>query len=395
MYQWTYREQKPTNGPGKLEAGALWPHNNNNNNNNNNERKVLNNSSSPTKRQIDGESKIPKLVSTFSSTPKSRLQQLPITQPASLSTPENSLLLNGTDFDHNLKISELKNKLSKCETIQETLMLIRCFLSEYAMQSSESSTNSSIALTKSILNGSDSTIFDKNDEQTLFSITQKPESIMKTPVSSRTSTIAARSTKSRTSPSTPTSNRTDTTRRFRRNLSTDSVATLPNKETNNNNNVTNTGLCKKCMLISPAKINSAVTTTTAPNIKRFVDKATVMDVEPLSLIQKRPDFKHVEIQTDDLVMIVQDKEKEDMKEEKIENEDEKKTEISTKIPMPPPLPPPLPPALLQPNSSIPPPPPPMPMNSSSSIPIPPAPPILNAPKPPPGKNLMLFMISEL
>ena len=148
MYQWTYREQKQTSGPGKLEAGALWPHNNNNNNNNN-ERKVLNNSSSPTKRQIDGESKIPKLVSNFTSTPKPRLQQ---TQPGSLSTPENSLLLNGTEFDQNLKIAELKNKLSKCETIQETLMLIRCFLSEYAMQSSESSTNSSVALTKSILN---------------------------------------------------------------------------------------------------------------------------------------------------------------------------------------------------------------------------------------------------
>ncbi|CAG9798032.1 unnamed protein product [Chironomus riparius] len=372
MYQWTYKEQKQTSGPGKLEAGALWPHNNNNNNNNN-EKKVLNSSSSPTKRQIDGESKIPKLVSNFTSTPKPR-----VPQPASLSTPENSLLLNGIEFDQNLKIAELKSKLSKCETIQETLMLIRCFLSEYAMQSSESSTNSSVALTKSILNGSDSTIFDKNnEEQTLFSITQKPESIMKTPVSSRTSTMAVRSTKSRTSPSTPTSNRNDITsrQRFRRNLSTDSVSTLPNKETSNNNNVTNvnnTGLCKKCMLISPARTSTAATTT-AP-IKRFVDKATVMDVEPLTMIEKRPDFKHVEIQTDDLVII----EEKDMKKE--ENVEEKKTEISTNIPMPPPLP------FLQPNSSnstIPPPPPPMPMPIPPP-PIPPAPPILNAPKPPPG-----------
>ncbi|XP_070509313.1 protein cappuccino-like isoform X2 [Chironomus tepperi] len=376
MYQWTYREQKQTSGPGKIEAGALWPHNNNNNNNNN-ERKVLNISSSPTKRQIDGESKIPKLVSNFTSTPKPRLQQMPTTQPASLSTPENSLLLNGTEFDQNLKITELKLKLSKCETIQETLMLIRCFLSEYAMQSSESSTNSSIALSKSILNGSDSTIFDKNDEQTLFTIPKKPESIMKTPLSSRTSSLSSRSTKSRTSPSTPTSNRSDTTRRIRRNLSTDSVSTLPNKETNNNVTNVNTGLCKKCMLISPAKTNTVV--PSAP-IKRFVDKATVMDVEPLSLIQKLPEFKNVEIQTDDLVIIEEKKEVE--KEEKAENVEEKKTEISTNIPMPPPLPPPLPPNSS--NSSVPPPPPPMPMSSSMPPPIPPAPPLSNVPKPPPG-----------
>jgi len=364
MYQWTYREQKQTSGPGKLEAGALWPHNNNNNNN---ERKVVNNSSSPTKRQIDGESKIPKLVSNFSSsTPKPRLQQTPITQPASLSTPENSLLLNGTELDQNLKIAELKHKLGKCETIQETLMLIRCFLSEYTMQSSESSTNSGVVLSKSILNGSDSTIFDKNDEQTLFNSPQKPESITKTPVTSRKSTPTTRSTKSRTSPNTPTSNRNDTTRRFRRILSTDSVSTLPNKETNNNNvSNANSGLCKKCMLISPAKVTTA---TTAP-IKRFVDKATVMDVEPIIMIPKRPDFKHAEIQTDDLVI-------EEVKKEETENVEEKKTEISTNIPMPPPIPPPFP----LPNSSIPVPPPIPP-----SMPIPPPPPPLNAPKPPPGK----------
>jgi hypothetical protein len=130
------------------------------------------------------------------------------------------------------------------------------------------------------------------------------------------------------------------------------------------------------MLISPAKVNMAATTTAAP-IKRFVDKATVMDVEPIIMIPKRPDFKHVEIQTDDLVI---ENEKE-VKSDDTEKIEEKKTEISTNIPMPPPIPPPFP----QNNAPIPPPPPIPP-----SMSIPPPPPPLNAPKPPPGKSKCYF-----
>lgn len=312
MYQWTHKDQStlispPPNTPGKLEAGTLWPHSN--------DKKIINatNNVVPSPKRIpDGESKIPKLVSTFASTPKLR------TQPTNLSTPDSSILLNGNEFDQNNRIIELKNKLSKCDMIQEILPLIRGFLSEHAMVSSESSTNS-VALTSSLINASDTTIFDRSEEQTIFNIIdqqRKPEITPKTPARTRTRTTP----KSRTSPSTPTglSTRTEP-KRLRKNLSVDSVSstTAVGKEINSNG-----ALCRRCMLISPKKVT-----------KRFVDKATVMDVEPI-VMQKIAELKDVEIQTDTF---------EDEKKEKEEQSEEKK-EVATSIPIPPPpMPPPPPP----------------------------------------------------
>lgn len=304
MYKWSHKESS-TSVPGKIEAGALWPYSTRN--------------ISPTKRP-DGESKIPKLVSNFtSSTPKPP-------RPNSIGTLENSILLNGSEGDQK-KVTELKLKLNKCDTLQEALLLIRGFLSEYAMQSSESSNNSNAAMTSSLINGSESIVFDKQDQQKLINIlkTQKNEVIPRTPLGS--SRTVRTPPKSRTTPSTPTRT-TDIKGRIRRNLSSDSVSASPVKKD------TSSSGCKKCMLL-------AATKTT----KQLVDKATIMDVEPIEF-PKALTMMDVEIQTE------------------VEESEGKKEAAA--IPAPPPMPmnlAPIPPPL----------PPPMMMAS-------------NCPKPPPGNN---------
>lgn len=301
MYQWTHHESSSsTNVPGKIEAGALWP-----------PHGKLN--YSPTKRQ-DGESKIPKLVSTFTSTPKPP-------RPSSLGTPENLILLNGTESDQK-KVAEMRQKLNKCDTLQEALLLIRGFLSEYAMQSSESSNNSSAAMTSSLINGTESIIFDKQDQQKLINILQNQKNVEaspRTPIGS--SRIIRTPPKSRTTPSTPTRS-TDLKGRIRRNLSSDSVSSTPIK---------NDAGCKKCML------NAATKKT-----KTLVDKATIMDVEPIEF-PKQPTMIDVEIQT-----------------EAIDSEG-KKEEVAAAIPQAPPMPPPM---------------------NLAPVPPPPPPPMINCPKPP-------------
>ncbi|KAG5675766.1 hypothetical protein PVAND_005643 [Polypedilum vanderplanki] len=336
MYQWTFKE--PTiisNLPGKLETN-VWPYNNSNINNNNNSSASLSTATISSPKR-DGESKIPKLVSNFTSTPKPRIQ----TSLASLCTPENSILLNGTEFDQHSKITELKNKLSKCETVQETLILIRGFLSD-VMQSSESSTNSSggaAILTNSILNGSDTTIFDKSCDTSLNTIVNNNNQIQKSPIRKGTASPSRSPPKSRTLPSTPTG--LAARQRLRKNNSADSVSSTPVS-----NNLSSSP-CKKCMLNSKTK-------------KRLVDKATVMDVEPITF-PKIPEKKSVEIQTDPITITnVSDKSNEN--EEKHENKEEEKEKVAN-VPPPPPMP----------NS-----------NSISTSPIPPPPPLSNIPKAPPG-----------
>lgn len=329
MYQWTHnKESSSSNVPGRIETGAVWPHNSSNKSN------LV---SSPSKRlpASDGESKIPKLLPTFSSTPKPRPQTLS-SSVAGLNTPENLLLLNETEGDQT-KVAELKQKLAKCDTIKDTLMLIKSFLSEYAMQSSESSTNSGVAMTSSLLNGSDTTIFNKQDEQRLLNILEKQKNVI--PKSSSPSKARIRTPpKSRTTPSTPTR---ASSQRIKRNLSSDSVSTAPAGSKENSNS------CRRCMQLAVASKNS----------KRFVDKATVMDVDPIEF-SKAPETKNVEIQTETLF------EEKKEKSEELENE-------ANSIPIPPPMPPLLPISMQMPPP--PPPPPPPPMNNS------------NCPKPPPGK----------
>lgn len=334
MYQWTHKEPTTsTTVPGRIEAGTMWPY------------AAKSNFSSPLKRPtIDGESRIPKLVATFTSTPKPRSQSISC-------TPENSILLNGSESDQK-KIADLKLKLNKCDTIQEALTLVRSFMGEHAMQSSESSTNSCV-MTSSLINSTDLTIFNKQDEQKLLNILEKQKSVdvlTKTPPS-RTP-IARTPPKARTTPSTPT-RPGQTSARIRRNLSSDSVNRIANRTStlaasreNNSNNGT-VGGCKKCMQLAATKNTS----------KRLVDKATVMDVDPIEF-PKAPEMRDAEIQT------------EIVEETTMENgEKEVKQETASAIPPPPPP---------MPNSMPPPPPPPLPMN--------------NCPKPPPGNFFIEIFI---
>lgn len=280
MYQWTHKEQQKTiSPPGKLETTVVWPHSS--------DKKT-----SPKNR--DGESKIPKLLA---STPKARIQLvsslITMTEQSPITT-----LLNGNETDHN-KVNELKTKMGKCETIQEMFLLIKSFLSEYSMQSSESSSNSGI-FTGSMLNGSDSTVFDRSMETTIFNVNNHRQAAESPSTPKAQTTPKGRNVKSRTSPSTPTglTNRSDP-KKFRRNMSVDSVSiSLSPTKTSETVN----GGCKRCtqMLTSPKKI---------AGVKRMVDKATVMEVEPI-VFSATPETKSIETQTepdvDDIKVIKKD-----------------------------------------------------------------------------------------
>ena len=287
MYQWMHKEPIATPmTPGKLETSVVWPH-------------ASDKKTSPKSRE--GESKIPKLMA---STPKARIQL--VSSLVTMNDPSSLTLSNSTETDHN-KVNELKAKMAKCETIQEMLALIKSFTSDFNMQSSESSTNSGV-FNGSMLNGSESTVYDRSMETTVFNVLRhRPQepSQTKAPLTPKSKTV-----KARTSPSTPTT-RFDP-KRIRRNMSDNSV----NTSTTTTKSLDSPSICKRCSekLTSPAKIGD----------KRMVDKATVMDVEVIS----------VEIQTDPEI-----------------NEEFKKEEKST-------LPPPPPPAPAPPMMNIPPPPPP-------------------------------------
>jgi hypothetical protein len=263
--------------PGKIDTATAWP--------------PSAAAANDKKQSPKGESKIPKLLS--SSTPnKARIQLIsnlvvfnePLTP---IETPEKR------------RINELKTKVGKCDNITEMIQILRNFLNEQ-MQSSESSSTNSGIFTNSLLNGTDSTVFDKNGSVEVFNIlhpTQKtPPKSQTPPRNNRTSTTT---TKSRTQPSTPTgsSSRLISTRR---NLSVDSV---------------NSPL---------STINGKNTQTSPAKNKRMVDKATVMDVEPLD-VPKLPEMISIEIQTDPIDMIKNETEK---------NNEEKSS--TTVIPPPPP-----------------------------------------------------------
>lgn len=313
MYQWTQKEplaalQTP---PGKLESSMVWPHAN--------EKRT-----SPKNRE--GESKIPKLMA---STPKARIQL--VSSLISMHDQPSLTLLNGTETDHN-KVNELKMKMSKCESIQEMFLLIKSFLSEYSMHSSESSTNSGI-FTNSALNGTESTVFDRSMETTVFNVLNQRQRDTSNPTKSLSPIKTRAVVKSRTSPNTPTGSTTRADpKRFRRNLSVDSVnATSPPKLSEN---LTGSG-CRRCahLLTSPKKTTDK---------KRMVDKATVMEVDPI-VLSKALELVSIETQT-----------------EPPESEDKaepKKAEISVTVPPPPP--PMMPP---------PPPPPPLPIPNAPSMP---------------------------
>lgn len=310
MYQWTHREVAAPTTPGRIETSVAWPHANDKRN-------------SPKSRE--GESRIPKLMS---STPKGRIQLVSSLVTMTEQTPMT--LLNGTETDHN-KVNELKTKMVKCETVPEMFMLIKSFLNEYSMQSSESSSNSGI-FNGSLLSSTETTVFDRSMDSTVFNVMQRPpESPMS--VSKTQTTPKSKSFKSRTSPSTPTN--TTSRARIRKNLSLDSVSSTSSSPTKP---AVNGSGCKRCaqMLLSPARTGA----------KRMVDKATVMDVEPI-VFPKPPELKTTETQTE-LECEVKDVKKDEGK--------------------PAPAPPPPPPMM-----NIPPPPPMM------NIPPPPPPPTLKPP----------------
>lgn len=258
MYQWTHKGQQSTaqSTPGKLETATVWPHANDK------------------KTSPKGESKIPKLMS---STPKARIQLVSSLLTMHEQSQSPLTLLNGTETDHN-KVNELKIKMGKCETIHEMFTLIKCFLNEYSMQSSESSSNSGVF--NSLLNGSESTVFDRSLETTVFNVLQqRQQDSLKTQ-----SPTKGRLIKSRTTPNTPTRSVVSTDpKRFRRNLSVESVASKINDTANGSS-------CKRCALLltSPKKISD----------KRMVDKATVMDVEPIEF-PKASETRSIETQTEE------------------------------------------------------------------------------------------------
>lgn len=259
MYQWTHKAPQAAAPmtPGKLETATAWPH-------------ALEKKTSPKSRE--GESKIPKLMS---STPKARIHLVHSLVTLNEQSQSPLTLLNGTETDHN-KVNELKIKMGKCETIQEMFLLIKSFLNEYSMHSSESSSNSGI-FNASLLNGSDTTVFDRSMETTVFNVLQHRAA---DGAKNQKSPVRSRPVKSRTTPSTPTG-RADP-KKFRRNLSVESVVSTPSPPAS-------TG-CKRCaqLLTSPKKIGS----------KRFVDKATIMDVEPIKF-SKAPETRTVETQTEE------------------------------------------------------------------------------------------------
>lgn len=264
LYQWVRSEQSSTHNqlplPGKIDTATAWPPSVAADNSKSPNKSTSSSNASPVK----GESKIPKPLT--SSTPsKTRIQLISnfITLNEPTPSPQQQL-----ESPEKRKLIEIKTKIGKCETTHEIMQIFRNFLNEHNMQSSESSSNSGI-FTNSMLNGTDSTVYDRSMESTVFNILQH---VPKTPSKQQT---PPRKTpgKSRTTPNTPTGSSTRLMA-SRRNLSVDSV----NTPTSSNG---------RSSSASPTK-----------STRRMVDKATVMDVEPLEAPQRLPEMKSIEVQTD-------------------------------------------------------------------------------------------------
>lgn len=353
MYTWAHSESQslspPT--PGKLETMLIWPHG----------TKEKNSSPQGKNRLNEGDSRIPKLLS---STPKPRFQLNTGTLSNGSSTPHRnplSLLSHQTPEQDNNKINELKYKLGKCDNIQEMFLLIKGFLNESSLQSSESSNNRSIGSASdmnnsttsvissggaptSVLNGSEVTVFEKAEEQTVFNILKhhnRPPSQQTTPKS--------RKTKVSSTPSTPvtTPTRPDV-KRIKRNLSVDSV------NSSRSNEAVNSSVIRRNS-VTPSKVT-----------KKTVTKEPIVDVDMFAkkIVDQKKTFASQETQTDMLMESDGISDKDTVTEQKTENENKKKVaetkEIKSEVSIPPPPPPPpLPPPLLA-NLSAPAPPPPPP-----------------------------------
>ena len=148
MYRWTHTESPSPAAltPGKLETLLVWPHS---------DKKNL---SSPPRNRLDGESKIPKLLS---STPKPRLQL----NSDSMSSSASSNNSSATTMHANNKMNELKCKLQKCEKAEDMFIMIRNFLQDFTLSSSGSTiiaseNGSKDTFSASMLNSSEMTVFD-------------------------------------------------------------------------------------------------------------------------------------------------------------------------------------------------------------------------------------------
>lgn len=332
MYQWTRNSVSSSTNvtPGRIETPISF------------QQSAEKKSPSKSRLLVDGESKIPKLMS---STPKMK-QLLSNSGALTPSSPmEKFQTTTGIEKDSQ-KLNDIKWKLGKCDSVRELVQTMKFYLQENMMQSGSSS--NSLILNNSVMNGSETTIFDKSEEQTMFNINQHRRN--EPPASKNIHTPPRVVRKPRTQPSTPTS-RTEV-RKIRRNLSVESVnklstsiiATKPVE-------AINVPLCKRCMQSSTNPIK--------PINKRMVDKATVMEVEPIVTIPPK-EFLSQEIQTDPI---------EEEKVVKSERDYEDATSLVKKV-----------------EPSIPIPPPPPMMNMSSLAPIPPAMP-QNGPSPKiPGFN---------
>ncbi|CAO1310784.1 unnamed protein product [Diamesa serratosioi] len=370
MYTWAHSEsqsQSPST-PGKLETILLWPHG------------AKDKNSSP---PIKGDSRIPKLLA---STPKPRFQ---LSNGSTTNRNPLSAFIHQTPEQDNNKINELKYKLGKCDNIHEMFLLIKSFLNESSLQSSGSSNNRSIGSASdmnnsstsvisggapgtSVLNGSEVTVFEKAEEQTVFNILKhhnRPPSLQSPPKS--------RKTRVSSTPSTPvtTPTRPDV-KRIKRNLSVDSV------NSSRSNEAVNLSVIRRNS-VTPSRVT-----------KKILTKDPVVDVEMFAkkIVDQKKTFTSQETQTDMLVESISDKDS--ATEQKTENENKniaaEKKEIKSEVSIPPPPlpPPPPPPPPIQPSSSGPPPPPPLPPIPGSAK-IPPPPPIIPGMPPPPPPFGML------
>lgn len=297
LYQWvrgidqSSHHHPPLPMPGKLDTATAWPPSVAT-------EKRLNKSCSVLS-PVKGESKIPKPLS--SSTPSCKAQIKVISNFITLNEPSSQV-----ESPEKRRLSDMKMKIGKCESTQELVQMFRSFLNEHNMQSSESSSNSGI-FTNSMLNGTDSTVYDRSMDSTVFNILQH---VQKTPPKQQT---PPRKTpgKSRTTPNTPTGSSTRLVSTSRRNLSVDSV----------NTPLSTNGRSSSA---SPTKLST----------RRMVDKATVMDVEPLEAPKRLPEMISIETQTDP----TDNEPKTDNADIKSDSQPPKATAAA---PMPPPPPPPM------------------------------------------------------
>lgn len=296
LYQWVRGSDQSSHQqplPGKIDTAIAWPPSISADNKRPNKSSC---SSSPASSPIKGESKIPKPLS--SSTP-SKAQIKVISNFITLNDPSAQI-----ESPEKRKLNEIKAKIGKCENTVEIVQIFRNFLADYNMQSSESSSNSGI-FSNSALNGSECTVYDRSMETTVFNILQQ---VPKTTTPPKQQTPPRKSpVKSRTTPNTPTGSSTKLASTSRRNLSVDSV---------------NTSQPSNGRSASASPVKSSTT-------RRMVDKATVMDVEPLEMSKRPPEMISIEVQTDPI----------EIKQKTDNNADIKSVAMLTKVPAPPPPPP--------------------------------------------------------